>query len=374
MLRFGVPSTLLLLGALNAAVVALLLLRDARQRAANRLLAALLLVVALRLVPFILGYAGAYDAWPWLSFAPFDHPLAIGPLLWLYVHRLTGDCLPRGWAWHLAPAALKAVVWGAIFVGATVPEKGAIDSAFVQPIQPWLTVAALLGLFGYSAAALRRLNAYQRWLDSELSNREEFRLTWLRVMLGAFALTGVISLAVATIDLLVTPLDYWDVFPEYLWLSVLAYGLGLGAWRHAGLVYPVPGAAVLAEPPPSPTAMPEPEWAAEGAAFLERLRQGEWWRDPQLTLARLASRLDTSPATLSRAFNLGLGQSFNEVVNRLRVEGVQAAIRSGASLDLVQLGFDAGFNSKASFQRAFRRYAGVTPSAYRAAHQGTDRD
>jgi AraC-like DNA-binding protein len=130
------------------------------------------------------------------------------------------------------------------------------------------------------------------------------------------------------------------------------------ALRHAALVYPVPSAVPAVE---GDTAAPGAEWAAAGAECLERIRAGGWWRDPQLTLSRLAARLDTSPAALSRTLNLGLGQSFNEVINRLRVEGVQAALRDGSSLDLVQLGFDAGFNSKASFQRAFRRYAGTTP-------------
>lgn len=368
--RLGLPSFLLLIGALNAAIVALLLLRGQRHREANRLLAALLAVVALRLAPFILGYAGYFDAYPWLSFAPLDHQLAVGPLVWLYVHRLTTGAMPGRWWWHLVPAGLKATAWSAIFVGASVTQKAMIDEVVARPIQPWVTGAALIGLVVYGAAALRRLRAYQRWLDGELSNREEFRLTWLRLLLGALALTGAISIAFAITDLLVTPLDYWDVFPEYLWLSVLGYGLGLGAWRTADLDYPVPGGAPREASPELPPA-PAPDWATAGEQFVGRIREGEWWRDPQLTLPRLAGRLEASPATVSRALNLGVGQSFNECINRLRVEGVQQALRNGSGRDLVQLGFDAGFNSKASFQRAFRRYAGMTPSAYRALHRVT---
>jgi AraC-like DNA-binding protein len=371
--RFGLPSFLLLVGALNAAIVAVLLLRGRAHRHANWLLAALLAVIASRLVPFILGYAGFYDAYPWLSFAPLDHPLAIGPLVWLYVHQLTTGAMPRRWWWHLIPAGLKAVTWTVIFVGASVAQKTAIDSAFVEPLEPWLTGAALLGLFGYGAAALRRLRSYQHWLDGEFSNREEFRLGWLRFLLIAMALTGIISLVVAFVELVVAPLDYWDVFPQYLWLSVLAYGLGLGAWRNANVVYPIPSRAVRTEPP-MPEAAPSADWRALGDGYLCQLREGEWWRDPQLTLPRLAQRLGASPTAVSRALNLGLGQSFNECVNRLRVEGVQAAIRAGNPLDLVQLGFEAGFNSKASFQRAFRRYADTTPSAYRAAQQAAEAD
>ncbi len=54
-------------------------------------------------------------------------------------------------------------------------------------------------------------------------------------------------------------------------------------------------------------------------------------------------------------------------MNRLRVEAVAADLRAGSTLDLVQIGFDNGFNSKASFQRAFVLYMQQTPSAYRDA-------
>lgn len=46
------------------------------------------------LTPFTIGFAGAYDAWPWLSFAPFAVPLAVGPLLYGYANALTGGRTP----------------------------------------------------------------------------------------------------------------------------------------------------------------------------------------------------------------------------------------------------------------------------------------
>jgi hypothetical protein len=48
-------------------------------------------------MPYVIGYAGFYDAYPWLSFAPFDLGLATGPLLYLYVRRLAMPALPPRW-------------------------------------------------------------------------------------------------------------------------------------------------------------------------------------------------------------------------------------------------------------------------------------
>jgi AraC-like DNA-binding protein len=375
-IAFGSYSYILLFGALNGVVLAGMLLHARANRGANRVLAALIGVVVLRLVPFIIGYAGFYDAYPWLSFAPFDMPLAIGPLLWLYVHRLTSDRLPPRWHWHLAPATLQFVFYATIFVSCTVPEKTWIDSHVNRWLSPLITALSLMGLAGYGAAAVRRYRDWQRWLDAEFSNREEYRLDWLRNLLVAFAITGLCWLGFAATDALIVRLDYFDVFPMYVWLSVLAYTLGLIGWRGATLEYPIPrgeprgadAAPLAAFDLPELTAAPMragPDWRALGDSYAGTVRGNGWWKDPNLTLPLLARHLATNTTYLSRALNQGLGQSFNEFVNRLRVEAVAAELQAGSTRDLVQIGFDAGFNSKASFQRAFRLYMDTTPSEYR---------
>jgi len=107
MIRFGLWSTILLVGSVHGVIVAMLLLKAGRNRVANRFLAALLLAVVLLITPFTIGYAGLYDAYPWLSFAPFFWQLGFGPLLYFYVRRLATGRLPTGWAWHFVPMALQ---------------------------------------------------------------------------------------------------------------------------------------------------------------------------------------------------------------------------------------------------------------------------
>ncbi len=379
MIRFGSYSYILSLGFLNGMVVALMLARTRENRAANRVLSALLLIVAMRLVPYIIGYANFYDVYPWLSFAPFDVPLAIGPLLWLYVARLTSGQLPLRWRWHLLPAAVHTAASAGVFVFCSLPQKNWIARHIVDPVvAPAVTAASLIALGYYSWRALARVRAYQHWLDSHLSNREEFRLTWLRVLLRIFAGTGAVWLAVALIDAFIKPLSYADEFPFYVFQTIVAWSLGLLATRHAGTLYPVPTEADVAVEQPAPPRAPalsdgstEPrpstDWAGLGQRYLASIQTSHWERDPQLTLATLSRHLGTNTSYLSRALNQGLGQSFNECINRLRVESVAAELRGGSSRDLVQIGFDAGFNSKASFQRAFQAYMQCTPSAYREA-------
>jgi AraC-like DNA-binding protein len=109
------------------------------------------------------------------------------------------------------------------------------------------------------------------------------------------------------------------------------------------------------------------DWRATGEAWRERLHAAEWWREPGLTLAELARRLGTNTNHLSRALNEGLGQNFSAVVNGMRAEEV-ARVLGGpeGDRDLLELAFDSGFSSKASFNRAFRAVHGCSPSEFRA--------
>jgi AraC-like DNA-binding protein len=382
--RLNAYSLLLLLGAANGFVLGALLWLSRANRGANRLLAALVALVALRLLPYVLGYAGAYDAHRWLTFAPFDLSLAFGPLLWGYVAALTAGERPRGWSWHLAPAAAQLAYSLACFALPADAKWSWYTGPHLHAVAPAGLAAALLSLAAYLRAAWRRYAAYQAWLAANLSNREELRLGWLRGVLLAFGATVVVGAGFALTSWLVVPLDYFDRFPQMVWLAGLVYFLGLVGWRHGERAYPHPApdeavpAAADTDPEPAPPLAddaPPPAvrsgttataTAALAARWAARVAEAGWWRDEELTLAALARHLGTSPRTLSRALNEGLGQSFNEFVNRMRVDAVAAELRDPARRrDLLAVALDAGFSSKASFNRAFRAYTGTTPSEFR---------
>ncbi len=380
-------STLLLAAAVHGAVLSAVLWRgrstgaadgSGRSRfntAANRCLAALTMVAALRLMPYVLGFAGAYDAHRWLTFAPFDFTLALGPLVWGYVAALTTGELPQHWRWHLAPAVLQAVYFLASFALPVEQKWRFYTGPHLRVIEPIGLVAVLASIALYGVAAWQRYVHHQRWLTDNLSNREEFRLGWLRLVLLAIASTWVVIAGFFVVAKIIGPLDYFDRLPAVLWLAGLVYALGLAGWRYGNRPLPLESAsspdstaapsAITVGPEPSPidNRTTQRELALAWAA---RTESAGWWRDATLTRDLLARNLGTSPRTLSRVLNDGLGQSFNEFVNRLRVQEVAAELTDvSRERDLLQMAFDAGFNSKASFNRAFKAYTGCTPSAFR---------
>lgn len=392
-IKFGTWSTTLLLGSLHGLVVAGLLLRARRNRSANRVLAALLVAVVLLITPYTIGYAGFYDRYPWLSFAPFDWRLAFGPLTYLYVRQLGALALPRRWGRHFIPAAIQGGYYLVMFA-MPLATKDAWDREvhvpWIVPIETWATY---LSLAAYGAAAYRRYRAGQRWLEHNSAAREELRLGWLRAFLIAMAAVVAVQLGFDLVAALGHRLDYFDRFPLYLALTALVYYLGIEGWRHADRTFPQlgeapppgepsieravapPSSAPLAAAPPASPAPPAPppevspdrDWTAVGQGWADRVRAEGWWREPELSLADLARRLGTNTRYLSRALNEGLGVSFSELINRQRVEAAQQRLTGDG--EILAIALDVGFASKASFNRAFKAFAGCTPSAYRAAHR-----
>ena len=107
-LVFGWRSAFLLAVLLPVAILASALTVPISNRIANRTLAALLVVLVGVATPWMIGFAGFYDRWQWLSYVPFSVNLAVPPLLWLFTHALTRGRWPRGAVWHLVPAAMQA--------------------------------------------------------------------------------------------------------------------------------------------------------------------------------------------------------------------------------------------------------------------------
>ncbi len=89
---------------------------------------------------------------------------------------------------------------------------------------------------------------------------------------------------------------------------------------------------------------------------------------PDLTLQELSNRMQIKSAALSGFFNASLGRNFNEVINEYRVEEVKRLMRdpnTDPKATLMELAYQSGFNSKATFNRIFKAMTGVTPRAFK---------
>jgi AraC-like DNA-binding protein len=362
-LHFGWRTALLGLAALQILVLAVALALQLTQRTANWLLAGALLVVVGLLTPYAIGFAGAYDLWPGLTFAPLALPLAIGPLLFSYTYALGEDRPPPRFTWHLAPAALQAAYFGFCFLLPMRVKWAWFTGGHRQWAGPVMEALTLISLAAYGWAIHRVLASYRARLKAERSDDDLYAARWLSHVLAAFFCGFIAQLGFWLWSVVEGGTTYFQELGLYLGLAAIGLYLGAAGWRHSRLP-----PAVVARPALQSGASAgasSPDWAGVAAELVERILHLGLWRDAQLTLAHAARALGTNSGRLSRALNLGLGVNFSEFINGLRAEGVAEALRLNPKADLLRLALDMGFSSKASFNRSFKARFGMTPSDYR---------
>jgi len=103
-------------------------------------------------------------------------------------------------------------------------------------------------------------------------------------------------------------------------------------------------------------------------ALVERLhaymKENSAWRDPDLTLNRLASELFTNRTTLAQIMRESGYENYTNYINRLRINDFLQQIKSGESTNFQEAFFFVGFRSRSTALRNFRQFTGKTPSEY----------
>jgi AraC-like DNA-binding protein len=102
------------------------------------------------------------------------------------------------------------------------------------------------------------------------------------------------------------------------------------------------------------------------ATLLEYMREKKPYLNPELNLDSLSNSLKVNQDYLSGVLNGSLNMNFYDFVNHYRVEEFKSLCRDPEKrkLTIIALAMDSGFNSKATFNRVFKKSAGITPSEY----------
>ena len=117
----------------------------------------------------------------------------------------------------------------------------------------------------------------------------------------------------------------------------------------------------------STTSISEERMKAALAELEELMEVERVYLDPDLTLQKLAKRLRIHYNHLSRIINERFETSFKNYINRYRIEEAKRRLsdpgEEGRNIQDIML--DAGFYSKSTFNTAFRKFTGTSPSKYR---------
>lgn len=103
-------------------------------------------------------------------------------------------------------------------------------------------------------------------------------------------------------------------------------------------------------------------------------REENYYLDNTLTMSDLAKKLGASPHHLSQVINEELGQSYGEYINQLRIAQAKVLLLDQPNVKIEEIAEQAGFNSKSTFNTAFKKLTGQTPSQYRNTSVSSARD
>lgn len=97
------------------------------------------------------------------------------------------------------------------------------------------------------------------------------------------------------------------------------------------------------------------------------MEEGSYFTNNLASLAGLARQINESPHHVSQVINEKMGRNFFEMLAFYRVEHVKRLIRQDkqGKITVEELAELVGYNSKSSFNSAFKKYSGKTPSEYR---------
>ncbi|OSQ39652.1 AraC family transcriptional regulator [Thalassospira mesophila] len=94
--------------------------------------------------------------------------------------------------------------------------------------------------------------------------------------------------------------------------------------------------------------------------------------DPLLSMPKLAQIVGVTPNQLSFVLNRYIGKSFFDFVNSVRIEHALRLLVEQPDRQVLDIAISIGFNSKSTFNLAFKKITGTTPSAYRAENIAKD--
>lgn len=359
---------------------------------ADRWLGYFVLLCALYVCPFMLGYAGWY-AGGWyrevMFYVPFQQLLLLPPVLYFYMHFLLDKdfIFTKRHLVHLLPAAAYLVYSLVVFV----VDKFILREHFFyadgrdKDFSTWYQVAGFISLLVYLVLALRAYRRYRVRSYDSLSFADAVLFRWAQLFLLALLLL----LVLRGLFFLTNPewAQFGRKFWYYLSFSILFYYLSINGYVNsirsfvslrnappraasAGDVHTVQEEAVKVheesgEQPGKPSAPIDnlEDWKRR----IEKLLvQDRHFTNPELTVSDLAALLDTNPKKVSQIIRQGYDTNFNDFVNNCRTNEVMRKLQAGEhSLQtLLGIAMDCGFNSKSTFNRAFKRATGTTPKGY----------
>ena len=367
---FNTWTIVFAIAAAQALFTAVVLLRWRRgSKKGNQLLAAILTLFGLTLIEYVMFWTGYMYQYPMVSDISVHFPFLFGPLLWFYIQHIYRNDLPFKKALlHILPFFAGIVCWLPWYL-LPVSEKMAIQGGAGQFPLSRMTIAVftwgrILHLLVYNFLIFRFIYRQPRvgqtwkwsvWLGVFFSGFTAAYTSYY--VLSQFAFFNLtwdyhISATMTAFIYLIATAGYTQeaVFEGFDWKESASFL----KYKNSGLT---------------------PE---ASRSLLEKLQQlmtdAAIYRQPELSLEQLSNLLNASKHHVSQVINEHTGMSFFEYINQLRISKAREMLESTnkQQMNVIEIAYAVGFNNKVSFNTAFKKITGLTPTVYRKNHHRSD--
>lgn len=373
-------NTIFTVGIFLSLFLATLLLTKRNKSLSDNILGAWMLVMAIHLSSYYLHYLGYWVKYPHLVGIAHPFPLLYGPLLYLYVvFSLRSD---QRWRWkdwmHFLPFVVT-YLFMIPFFSLSAEQKALTDSQdFNSPYQLFFIIsliAFIVSVLIYSVLSYRKITKYQELIDDNFAYKEEISLGWLKSLiigLGIIFFAGVIAFSLS--EGIGLEFSFNADLISYVFMVIFIFTLGFFGIRQQG-IFTERNALKhsLVESKSKDDSYQKSGLKRTDAEkihdkLLVLMKKEKPFLEPKLSLGELAEKMDVTSNNLSQVINQCEEKNFYDFVNSYRVKEfiALASAPENENINLLGIAFDAGFNSKSSFNQVFKKYTGKTPRQYLA--------
>lgn len=345
-------------------IAAFLWFTKKNNQTANRFLALATVTIVLWIARILGNDIGLSTYAPNWSRWLFQFSLALGPLIYFYVLKITrpeykfrlNDLL------HFSPL-LPELGIQALEVRDSIKTGAATYATLAsQQLSSILHLLAFISVSIYLYQSHKLIGRFYRRLKFNGGDRYRRELQWLQNLIMGFGLLWLLWIPFKAIDYFYyhNRLGINSYYPLYLVLAAMGIWIVVVAFSKSQIGVPADVPSFLKPSIPS-------ELKDKGVWLKKVVKTNRYYQDPELSLNSLAEKLKLTTHELSAIINTALKKSFNDFVNEYRVADVARKMQDPAfdHLTLQGIAYDSGFNSPRTFHRAFKQLTGKTPAEYK---------
>ncbi|WP_109301377.1 AraC family transcriptional regulator [Aquimarina sp. AU474] len=307
----------------------------------------------------------------YVSFIPHDIARwLIGPLLYLYVKSLflSHDRIRKSALYHLIPTTMYLLFFSIPLLIEKVSPTTKISYLDVFYIyEDWLTTLTSLYTLVYLVVILYSLKKYVKKIKSNYSNLNKNDLNWVKLLIIGGVLVVGFDFSISLYQNIIKGLEINSGVFTLIAIIVLISYLGYYGIGQSNILLPK---FILQEHKSTLNILSSS--SSDQINELENklkklLQEKKPYLNQELTLIELANLMSITDKKLSALLNNHMNISFYDLINGYRVMAVKKTIDAEEFKNYTLLGIalTCGFNSKASFNRVFKKETGLSPSQYK---------